>query len=86
MKCIECGSEKGVCWANKNHKYNRNVDDYIELCASCHKKYDIKNNGIIGGNHGYKFTDEDKKKISERTKIAMKRPEVRKKLMAVLEN
>ena len=31
-------------WANKNHDYKRNLDDYISLCASCHKYYDLKNN------------------------------------------
>jgi hypothetical protein len=40
-KCSECGSTKSVQWANIDHKYNRNVDDYVAMCASCHKIHDI---------------------------------------------
>ena len=35
-------------WANIDHKYKRNLDDYIRLCATCHKKFDIDNNGYTG--------------------------------------
>lgn len=31
-------------WANKDHKYKRNLDDWIRLCTSCHRKYDKSNN------------------------------------------
>ena len=27
-------------WANKDHKYRRNLKDWISLCVSCHKLYD----------------------------------------------
>lgn len=27
-------------WANKSHKYKRDLTDWIRLCAKCHKKYD----------------------------------------------
>lgn len=27
-------------WANIDHKYSRNVEDYIRLCRTCHSKYD----------------------------------------------
>ena len=43
--CIHCKAtykERKLCWANKDHKYRRNLDDYISLCYSCHKKYDLK--------------------------------------------
>lgn len=45
--CEHCGSvEKGKHvkyeWANIDHKYERNLDDYIRLCTSCHRKYDIE--------------------------------------------
>lgn len=30
-----------IHWANKNGKYKRNLSDWIRLCVSCHKKYDI---------------------------------------------
>ena len=41
-KCSICGTEKNVQWANKDHKYKRNVEDYFEACSSCHKIHDIK--------------------------------------------
>ena len=43
-KCSFCGLIKGkrLEWANKSNKYKRNLDDWIELCASCHRKYDFK--------------------------------------------
>lgn len=31
-------------WANKDHKYRRIFDDWLRLCTSCHRQYDIKNN------------------------------------------
>ena len=46
-KCEHCGStteEKRYEWANKDHKYRRNLDDFMELCVDCHGKYDRKNN------------------------------------------
>lgn len=38
------GISKRYEWANKNHLYKRKKEDYINLCASCHRKYDIRNN------------------------------------------
>lgn len=47
-KCEHCGKDgltsKQIHWANKDHKYRRVFEDYVRLCASCHKKYDIKYN------------------------------------------
>lgn len=31
-------------WANKDHLYKRDLNDWIRLCKSCHKKYDLKHN------------------------------------------
>lgn len=28
-------------WANKSHAYKRDLSDWIRLCASCHKRYDM---------------------------------------------
>lgn len=46
--CKFCGKEKttlkSIHWANKSHKYLRNLNDWISLCVSCHKKYD----GYVG--------------------------------------
>lgn len=46
-KCEHCGStdKKKYEWANIDHKYNRNLDDWIRLCTKCHRKYD-KEKGI----------------------------------------
>ena len=42
---IDCeGRFKKYHWANIDHQYRRNLDDYISLCAFCHKKYDKLNN------------------------------------------
>jgi len=47
-KCEHCGKEgltgKKIHWANTNHLYKRNLTGWIRLCASCHRKYDLKNN------------------------------------------
>jgi len=48
-KCEFCGKEgtgRGMHWANVDHKYSRVLEDYISLCQSCHRKYDIKNNFV----------------------------------------
>jgi hypothetical protein len=28
-------------WTNKSHEYKRQVEDWIQLCVSCHQKYDL---------------------------------------------
>jgi len=38
-KCIDCGKQ-GYHWSNIDHKYKRDLDDYIPRCSKCHKKYD----------------------------------------------
>ena len=44
-KCEHCfytGLKGGkIHWANKSHKYLQELTDWIRLCASCHKLYDI---------------------------------------------
>jgi hypothetical protein len=43
-------------WANiKNHKYSHKREDYIMLCATCHRRMD---NGEYCGK-GHKFTEEN---------------------------
>lgn len=32
---------KGFQWANIDHKYKRDLNDYVSLCGSCHKLYDM---------------------------------------------
>lgn len=45
-QCEFCGklktTSKSIQWANKSHKYLRKLTDWISLCASCHKKYDLE--------------------------------------------
>ena len=50
-KCEHCGrtDKKRYEWANIDHKYRRRLEDYIRLCTSCHRKYDIENNNYISG-------------------------------------
>lgn len=44
-RCSHCGKESDrprvIQWANVDGKYRRNLDDFIALCASCHKYYDL---------------------------------------------
>jgi len=48
-KCEHCGdtskNHRSYHWANVDHKYSRDVNDYVRLCAKCHYKYD-KANGL----------------------------------------
>jgi hypothetical protein len=49
-KCLHCGitnkdiAQKLLHWANIDHKYKRDPNDFISLCSSCHKKYDSRFN------------------------------------------
>ena len=40
-KCEYCNSTKNLDWANKSHEYKRDLADWLRLCRSCHKKYDL---------------------------------------------
>lgn len=40
--CADCGDKEKTEWSNIDHKYSRNLDDYVERCRSCHKRYDIR--------------------------------------------
>lgn len=41
-KCEHCGTTKAKKyeWANKSHKYKRDLSDWIRLCTRCHHIYD----------------------------------------------
>lgn len=41
---IPRGRKRWFEWANKDHKYKRNLKDWVRLCVPCHRQYDIKNN------------------------------------------
>lgn len=51
-ECVFCKTKtaKRYEWANKSEKYKRELSDWLELCSSCHKKYDIKMHRILGIN------------------------------------
>jgi hypothetical protein len=40
--CEHCGTVAASRyeWANKSHAYRRDLEDWMQLCLSCHKKYD----------------------------------------------
>lgn len=42
--CEKCKKTNEVRyeWANKDHRYKRNLNDYIRLCSKCHRKNDLK--------------------------------------------
>lgn len=53
-QCSNCGSigkksgrNWSIQWANIDHQYKRNLDDFIPLCVFCHRDYDFKNNNKI---------------------------------------
>lgn len=39
-----CLTKKRYEWASIDHKYKRNLNDWIRVCCSCHYEYDIENN------------------------------------------
>src|SRR3990167_1640174 len=44
-KCENCGKSglkaRRIHWANKSREYKRHPSDWIRLCVSCHKLYDL---------------------------------------------
>lgn len=45
-ECEQCGKDnltgKKIHWANKSHEYKRDLEDWMRVCVSCHKKYDLE--------------------------------------------
>lgn len=42
-KCDHCGKKgttRTIHWANVDHKYRRDLSDWISLCISCHREHD----------------------------------------------
>ena len=39
-QCTNCPSERYIQWANISKEYKRDLDDWIDLCNSCHQKWD----------------------------------------------
>ena len=44
--CGKVGTGRQIHWANIDHSYQRNLDDYISFCMFCNKIYDLENNLI----------------------------------------
>lgn len=40
--CFKVGTGKHIHWANISHQYKRDTNDWFQLCASCHKYYDLE--------------------------------------------
>ena len=38
--CNECSSTTNVEWSNISHSYKRNINDWQQLCAKCHRSFD----------------------------------------------
>lgn len=45
--CDNCGAKGKTGYSNKSGEYNKNVDDWQELCDKCHYKYDKE---VLGAN------------------------------------
>jgi len=68
--CEYCGEkDKRLYWANKDHKYSFNPDDWIFLCGKCHIAYDVKFNNRKTGK-GRVVSPALRKKISNSMKLA----------------
>jgi hypothetical protein len=52
IRCEKCGKMEHITWANKTGQYKRDRDDWMTLCQSCHKKYDIETKQIKRLIHG----------------------------------
>jgi len=50
-ECKRCGKndlrKSQYHWANIGHTYKRNKEDWIRLCVSCHKRYDLGQISLI---------------------------------------
>jgi len=47
--CEHCDTKtaKRFEWANRSHTYKRVNTDWIRLCTSCHRKYDLKHKRAV---------------------------------------
>lgn len=41
-KCLFCGVQDRLQYANKSGKYTRNLNDWLILCPKCHSRFDKK--------------------------------------------
>jgi hypothetical protein len=59
--CTKC-SKSPTEYANISKNYLRNIEDWIELCRSCHRRFDGQNGS---GNYNAKLTEEKVKYIRD---------------------
>ena len=55
IKCEICNGKttsKRFEWSNKDHRYSLDINDWQQLCASCHRKYDANKFGKNAWNKG----------------------------------
>lgn len=53
--CEHCGEKRKLHWAKITDKeYERKRENFIELCSSCHKKYDFTNESRIRMSESHK--------------------------------
>jgi len=64
-KCEPCGTTKKrkYEWANVDHKYRRDLNDYIRMCTSCHRKYDIEHNNTPSNQYAPNTTTERRTRL-----------------------
>jgi hypothetical protein len=55
QECERCGTKapRTYHWANISNEYKRDLDDWIRLCAPCHRRFDYENHGYQMP-HGWK--------------------------------
>lgn len=57
--CEHCGfaseNHHKIHWANKSGNYRRSREDWLRLCVSCHKKYDVRDKKTHC-NHGHNLS------------------------------
>lgn len=45
-KCEFCGRKDYISWANKSNTYQKELNDWIQLCKKCHYNYDKEYFGV----------------------------------------
>jgi len=48
-RCYFCGQKRFTHYANISGEYKRDIKDFVELCVSCHKKFDMRKKVIVNG-------------------------------------
>lgn len=64
-ECTNCGRSNCVIhWANVSGLYKKELDDFIALCSSCHKRFDCNGDPnrcarghLVTGSNVYRYPD-----------------------------